>query len=266
MVEEIMVIAENPTYHSIIRSHYVNPILSGIQAVGMEPVKVLVRVETRTLGDGRRVLIPLTYLAVDDSQSYILFDEEELITSIVQKVAENLTEKLKGRGLLVYVPEEVLRIEFTTGDVEERGKLTVLVDCPEEYREELERFAKGVAIHLREKGVDVNNLVLSTQVFHAPIGKKVDLKLDFAVTVKPEGLKYSREAIEELIHGIVQKYGPFLIKRLNLGAIIMGNIHVIVPGEDRASGIVISQKERILEEVEELTQSEEIQELVTILR
>lgn len=266
MVEEIMVIAENTTYHSLIRSHYVNPILTGIQAVGMEPVKILVRVETRTLGDGRTVLIPLTYLAVDDSSSYILFDAGELITSIVQKVAEKLTEKLKERDIIVYVPEEALRVEFTSGAMEDNEKLTVLVDCPDEYRVELERFAKGLAIQLKEKRVGVSNLVLSAQEFHTPIGKKVDLKFDFALTVKPDGLKYSREAIEELIHGIVQKYGPFLIKRLGLGAIIVGNIHVIVPGGGRASGIVIGQKERILEEVEELTQSEEIQELVTILR
>ncbi|AIF69706.1 hypothetical protein PAP_06545 [Palaeococcus pacificus DY20341] len=266
MTEDVMIIV-NPEYHNILRFEFVDRIIQGLEPLGIEPVRIFVKAEEHFLRDGRKVLVPLTYLAVDDSKSYLIYDQDIIVESIVHKALENLNDALKKRGILAYIPEEGLKIDFTTSEEYiNENKASIIVDGPDEYVKELERFGKGIVIQFKDKGVKIESFVISAQEFYTGLGQRKGLKLDFALTLKREGLQYSKETIEEFLLGAADRYASFLLNSLNLAKITYGSIHIIMPGEKKAPSIVLNQIDKILEEVEEITNDERIQELVTILK
>ncbi|RLF78122.1 hypothetical protein DRN39_02075 [Thermococci archaeon] len=266
MVEEVIILADNQQYHKIIRSDYVDNVIRGIRTLGMEVVKFLVRAEERILSDGRRVLLIPTYLAVDDSKSYIIYDQEVVIESVVYKAIERVNEKFRDRNIIFYIPKGGLKIDFTTSAETTNEKSKILVDAPDGYTPELRRFGRGIVIFLKEKGIEVESFVISAQEFYTNFGQKKALKMDIALTLKRGDLKYPKEVMEEFLHEGIRKYEKFLFSTLGISKLKYGNIHIIIPGDIEAPSLVLNQKDKILEEVEAIMSNKDIQELVTILK
>ena len=172
----------------------------------------------------------------------------QVLAEFVEDMREGIRKELKPLGMFVYLKPSDVRVIY-----EERPKASesLIVDCPEEIRRECERFGKGLLIDLRDKGIKIDTLVVSSYV----VGRTLKVR----VTVVPNG---ETEGIEE----VVKKKITYLERTVKEYNVSLEKIEIITPKIKPVLGFVLVRKRSIEREIDEIIQNEEIKSVLTKIR
>ncbi|RLF87781.1 hypothetical protein DRN82_07360 [Thermococci archaeon] len=172
----------------------------------------------------------------------------QVLAEFVEDMREGIRKELKPLGMFVCLKPSDVRVIY-----EERPKATesLIVDCPEEIRRECERFGKGLLIDLRDKGIKIDTLVVSSYV----VGRTLKVR----VTVVPNG---ETEGIEE----VVKKKITYLERTVKEYNVSLEKIETITPKIKPVLGFVLIRKRSIEKEADEIVQNEEVKSVLAKIR
>ncbi|ASJ16982.1 hypothetical protein A3L04_07785 [Thermococcus chitonophagus] len=172
----------------------------------------------------------------------------QVLVELIEDMEENIKKELKPLGMFVYLRPSDIKITY-----EEKPKAneSLVIDCPEEIKKECERFGKGVLIDLRDKGIAIDTLVISSYV----VGRTLKVR----VTVVPNG---ETEGIEE----VVKKKIAYLERTIKGYNISLEKVEVITPKIKPVLGFVLIRKRSIEREADEIVQNEEVKSVLAKIR
>ena len=237
-----------PEYYPIIDKLFAGRIREAVEAFGasLEELTVLVQPE-------ERVLNLVFLLKVRGLRRFLSMEVDPFVYGLLEKLASDATETL-GKVYGVRFSISGFKV-VDEGPEEARPEKTpkLIVNGPEKIRETLERLGKGLVITLREWNVEFSALAV-TVPFEEPHVLTIVLRTDRLLSPEEKG---------ELEKKIRYKAGTY-IKTLTKRVFPL-EVKIIDP-EDKALASILKRKVEIEKEAEELAQSEEVRELMGLLR
>ncbi|WP_143597774.1 hypothetical protein [Thermococcus thioreducens] len=236
-----------PEYYPIIDKLFAGRIKEAVEAFGasLEELTVFVQPE-------ERVLNLIFLLKVRGLRRFLSMDIDPFVYGLLEKLASDATETLgKVYGVRFSISGFKVIDEGPEGiPSEEAPKL--IVNGPEEIKEILERLGKGLIITLREWSVEFSALAV-TVPFEEPHVLTIVLKMNRLLPPEEKGEleKKVRHKARTYLKTLTQRVFPLEVK--------------IIDPEDRTLASILKRKVEIEKEADELAQSEEVRELMSLL-
>ncbi|AEH24429.1 hypothetical protein PYCH_07420 [Pyrococcus yayanosii CH1] len=239
-------------YFPLINAHS-NIIVDGLSSLGIKVEEVEVGARELAIG-GRLILHVVMEIKVNVEESGLMRSQlEKIVYPLVDRFREALKRELYPIGVVPYIRTEDIRIVPLKKEVDKLGN--VVVDAPPEFESAFRRYAQGIAIGLRERGIKFETLVVSVY----EDGKRLGLRVVLVPLKEFEG-------IEKTLRGLAEKYMGFLRYTLKNIKVSLDGVEVITSKIKPWPARILAQKERIIAQVDEIIEDEDVKSLMVKLR
>jgi len=234
---------EPPDYYPIIDKLFADKLREGLEPFGVSLEEMWVRVVPR----GRDLLLEF-FLTVGKDSGLSVLDLKSFTEGILEKLCEEATATF---GKLYNVRFVLGSVKIEEKHVQRRRTpgYSLIVDAPEELKGKLERVGKGLAIKLKEWGIEFSGLVLALD------GRRIDVVIKVDGKMSDYDKSALKEAVEEktraFLKTVLRKELPVTVK--------------ILDAEDRALATVLKKMRAMEKEAEELAKMEEVKNLMEAL-
>jgi len=234
---------EPPEYYPIIEKLFADKLGEGLEPFGASLEVMLVRVVPK----GRDLFLEFS-LTVNRDSGLSVLDLKSFTEGILERLCEEATATF-GKLYNVRFVLGSVRIEEKHAQRKRPAEYSLIVDAPEELRDKLERVGKGLAIKLKEWGIEFSGLVLALEGKRLGVVIKVDGKMN----------DYDKSALKDAVE---EKTRAFLKTVLRKELPVTAKI---LDAEDRALAVVLRKMRAMEKEAEELARMEEVRTLMEAL-
>ncbi|WP_157726869.1 hypothetical protein [Thermococcus radiotolerans] len=236
-----------PEYYPIIDKLFAGRIREAVEAFGasLEELTVFVQPEDR-------ILNLIFFLKVRGLQRFLSMEVDPFVYGLLEKLASDATETFgKVYGVRFAISGFKVVDEHPREEHPERAAKLV-VNGPDEMRDVLERLGKGLMITLREWNVRFSALAVTVPI-EEPHILTIVLKMEHPVPPEEKG------GLEKKLRHKTRTYLKTLTKR-----VIPVEVKILDP-EDKTLASILKRKVEIEKEAEELAESDEVRELMSLL-
>ncbi|WP_457742656.1 hypothetical protein [Thermococcus sp.] len=239
----LLLTVEPPEYYPIIDKLFADKLMEGLETFGVNLEEMWVRVIP-----GDRELFLEFFLKVSKDSGLSVLDLKSFTEGILEKLCEEATSTF---GKLYNVKFILKSIEIEEKHARRRHsqEYSLIVDAPQELRDKLERVGKGLAIKLKEWGIEFSGLVLALDRRNIDVVIKIDGKMS----------DYDKSALGEAVE---EKTRAFLKTVLGKEPPVKAKI---LDAEDRALATILRKMKEMEKEAEELAKMEEVRTLMEAL-
>ncbi|AFK22935.1 hypothetical protein Py04_1361 [Pyrococcus sp. ST04] len=245
-----MITYSGPKDYEFIVIPHAKDLVEGLKTLGVRVEEFSIKGRIVTV-NGYLVLHLMGELIISEV-GYMSKSLPNIVSELLVDMRDRIQKDLKPLGVFIYLNPE----EFKITVIEEKKELgNLVVDVPEYTEEAAKRFGKGLLLYLREKGIEVETLVIS--------GYTVGKVVKFRILVVPHGKK---EVVEKYIRNAIEKYSSFLARSIKTHIPKIEAIEVIDTKIKPIFGIILKRKSSIDREASKIASSEEIKSVLAKIR
>ncbi len=233
---------EPPEYYPVVDKFFADGLVEALEALGIEIMDI--KAGVKPLKDRIRIgfLIELT-----KPEAFSRTELETIVSAVLEKLAEDATRSM---GKFYNAVFEIAGFKIVESHRSRKNRETKLVvNAPEDVRRNLERLGKGLAIYLKDRGIDFSTLVINVPKDGRP-------RAVVTLLLKRPTHPLEKERISESIAEKTQSY----LRTLNIEYLGV-DVKVLDPN-DRKVSLALRERKKAEEVAEELRNDESIKEVL----
>lgn len=242
-----MLEVEPQRYYPLIDKLFASRILEAVESLGAS----VRRVHARVNPEGRTLFVTFEVDVIRHSLSGVV-DTETVIQGVLEKCVQDANSSF-GRLYGLKFDLEAVRVTESVPRSEEHGETRLVVSGPQEMEDALRRLGRGLMITLKEWGVPVASITVTTDDLISPETVSIVLKLVEQIE------KAEKDSLKSSVETKARSYAKALLpERLNI------QVKVLDPS-DKNIAQVMKRAKSIEKEIEEITKDEDLKKLMEAL-
>ncbi|WP_297515244.1 hypothetical protein [Thermococcus sp.] len=241
-----MLNVEPGEYYSIVDKLFASRIVEAVEPLGAS----VERIDAKIRHEGRVLFLSFEVEVVQHSLTGIV-DLETVIQGIVEKLIQKANSSF-GKLYGVVFALESLKVRENVPRGTEKTEVKLVVSGPPELEDSLRRLGRGLMITLKDWGVPISSLTVTTDL----VSPKV---VSIVLRLTKKMSEVEKDTLRDAVEAKARNYAKALLPE-NLEV----QVKVLDPS-DRKIAQVMKRVKNIEKEIEMLTQDEEIRKLMEAL-
>ncbi|GAB6135162.1 hypothetical protein [Thermococcus prieurii] len=241
-----MLNVEPGEYYSIVDKLFASRIVEAVEPLGAS----VERIDAKIRPEGRVLFLSFEVEVVQHSLAGIV-DMETVIQGIVEKLIQEANSSF-GKLYGVAFALESLKVREEVPRAHKRGEVKLVISGPPELEDALRRLGRGLMITLKDWGVSLSSITVTTDLVTPKI-------VSVVLRLTEKKSEAEKETLREAVETKARVYARTLLPEdLSI------QVKVLDPS-DRNIAQVMRRAREIEKEVEMLTKDEEIRKLMEAL-
>jgi|GEM_PF-2823065 len=235
---------EPPEYYPVVDKFFANGLVEALEALGVETTDI--KAGVKAVKNQIRIGF---IIEVVKPEAFSINELEVIISTILEKLSEEAT---KSMGRFYNATFEVAGFKvIKSSRSPENTEIRVIVNAPEDLRRNLERLGKGLAIYLKDRGIDFSTLVINVPKDGRP-------RAITTVLLRRPMHPLEKEHISE---SILEKTRSYL-RTLNLE--YLGTDVKVLDPTDKKVSLILKEKNHAEKLASDITKDETVKEILKV--
>lgn len=235
---------EPPEYYPVVDKFFANGLVEALEALGVEVTDI--KAGVKAIENQIRIGF---IIEVVKPEAFSISELEAIISTVLEKLSEEATKSM-GRfynATFEVAGFKVIKSKKSPGN----NEIRVIVNSPDDLRRNLERLGKGLAIYLKDRGIDFSTLVINVPKDGRP-------RAITTVLLRRPMHPLEKERISE---SILEKTRSYL-RTLNLE--YLGTEVKVLDPTDKKVSLMLKEKNRAEKIASDITQDETVKEILEV--